>query len=166
MKQIEQWQFKKIYAIGNQLGMVGRSRDDELHTLVAAITGKESLKSLSFSDAGDVITELEKRQGDTQGKNRKSAAHTSKPGGITPAQQKKVWALIGELEKWDREPSKANHRQRLCGAIKSILTMDAAPSDPFRWITMEQGIRLINGLKTYATHAEKRTLREGGAKHG
>ena len=168
MKSIENWQFKKIYAIGNALGMVGRGREDDLHVLVMAITGRESLKALSYSEAAALITELEKRQGKPAGNGprRRPAKKEARPGGITEAQQGKVWALIGELEKWDKEPSKASHRERLCGAIKKILGMDAFPSDPFRMLNMQQGIKLINGLKQYAEHAEKKALREGGAKYG
>ncbi len=166
MKPIENWQFRKIYAIANQLGMVGRGHDDDIHVLVAALTGKESLKTLSYSEAAAVIQELESRQGKAGSRRGKPAKTEERPGGITAAQQGKVWALMGELEKWDRKPGKAGHRERLCGAIKHILGMDAAPGDPFRWLTMAQGIRLINGLKQYAEHAEKKALREGGAHYG
>ena len=58
MAAINAQQIKKIYAIGNALGIVERGNDnDDLHAMVSAMTGKGSNKALSCllytSDAAD-----------------------------------------------------------------------------------------------------------------
>ena len=40
MRSIDPYQMKRIYAIGHQLSLVGHDHEDELHALVATITGK------------------------------------------------------------------------------------------------------------------------------
>lgn len=163
MKPIENWQFKKMYAIAGSLGMVGRGREDDLHVLTAALTGKESLKSLSYSEAATVIAELEVRQGNNPIPRRKKSAAPSRPGGITPEQQAKVWALIGELEKYDKRPgSRGSHKQRVCVVIKKEFGMDASPTSPFQWLTMKHGIQLIDALKRYVGHEHRKAEQKGG----
>ena len=50
MAAINAQQIRKIYAIGNALGIVERgNEDDDLHALVSALTGKDSVKSLTLS---------------------------------------------------------------------------------------------------------------------
>ena len=64
MKTIEQFQIRKIYAIGSALGIKGSGMDeDELHMLVGGITGKASIKSLTYKEACVVIARLEELQG-------------------------------------------------------------------------------------------------------
>ncbi|MFR5929954.1 MAG: phage protein GemA/Gp16 family protein [Subdoligranulum sp.] len=57
------YQIRKIYAIGQALGIVNRGGEDALHDLVYGVTGKSSVKELSYSEACKVIGELEARQG-------------------------------------------------------------------------------------------------------
>ena len=50
MAAINAQQIRKIYAIGNALGIVERgNEDDDLHALVSALTGKDSVKSLTYT---------------------------------------------------------------------------------------------------------------------
>lgn len=64
MAAIATQQIRKIYAIGNALGIVERGNaEDSLHDLVSSITGKDSLKALTYAEAQAVIRDLEKRQG-------------------------------------------------------------------------------------------------------
>ncbi len=52
MAAINAQQIRKIYAIGNALGIVERgNEDDDLHALVSALTGKDSVKSLTYAEA-------------------------------------------------------------------------------------------------------------------
>lgn len=44
MRTIEQFQIRKIYAIGNALGIKASGSEDELHALVGGVTGKDSIK--------------------------------------------------------------------------------------------------------------------------
>ena len=62
MAAIDKQQIRKIYAIGNALGIVERgNQDDNLHTLVASLTGKDSVKALTYAEAQVVITDLKQR---------------------------------------------------------------------------------------------------------
>lgn len=118
MAAINGQQIKKIYAIGNALGIVERgNEEDALHSLVAAVTGKASVRALTSTEAQAVISELQQRQG-TPPPRRKPKTHTERPGGATAAQQRKVWALLYELQKADTAPSRATLGQRLCGILK------------------------------------------------
>ena len=45
------YQIRKIYAIGQALGIVNRGGEDALHDLVYGVTGKSSVKELSYSEA-------------------------------------------------------------------------------------------------------------------
>ena len=51
MRAIEQFQIRKIYAIGNALGIKASGNEDELHVLVGGVTGKDSIKSLTYQEA-------------------------------------------------------------------------------------------------------------------
>ncbi len=53
------YQIRKIYAIGGALGMVKRNEEDDLlHELVEGMTGKKSIKALTYGEACKVIGEL------------------------------------------------------------------------------------------------------------
>ncbi len=46
------YQIRKIYAIGGALGMVKRNEEDDLlHELVEGMTGKKSIKALTYGEA-------------------------------------------------------------------------------------------------------------------
>lgn len=156
MAAIAAQQIRKIYAIGNALGIVERGNaDDSLHDLVSAITGKDSVKALTYAEAQAVIRDLEKRQGDAPPPRRKPKAHTERPGGATAAQQRKAWALMYELQKRDTAPSTASLGERLCGIIKKELRVDAVPSQPFAWLTFQNCNKLIEVLKKYVANVKR-----------
>jgi len=156
VKNIEQFQLRKIYAIGNALG-IAAGAGDELHTLVLGITGKESIKSLTYREAGLVIGRLEELQGKDAPPSRKRAReHKSKPGGVTSGQQKKIWALMYDLKNYDRQPSGVQLGDRLCAVIKKELHVDALAKCPFEWLDYEQGNKLIEMLKRYVASAKKK----------
>lgn len=147
MEAVKPEQIRKIFAIGRALGIVEQgSKEDALHSLVASVTGKASVKALTSAEARAVISELQQRQG-TPPPRRKPRKYTERPGGATAAQQRKVWALLYELQKADTAPSRATLGQRLCGIIKKELHIDALPDQPFVWITFEDCSRLIEILK-------------------
>ncbi len=157
MAAIATQQIRKIYAIGNALGIVERGNsEDSLHDLMSSITGKDSLKALTYAEAQAVIRDLEKRQGDAPPSRRKPKTHTEHPGGATAAQQRKVWALMYELQKCDAEPSAASLGERLCGIIKKELKVDAVPAQPFAWLEFQTCNKLIEVLKKYVANAKKK----------
>lgn len=102
MADINAQQIRKIYAIGNALGIVERgNEDDDLHALVSALTGKDSVKALTYTEAQAVIADLQKRQGAAPLPRHKPKTHPERPGGATDGQQRKVWALMYQLAKED-----------------------------------------------------------------
>lgn len=152
MTSINTYQIRKIYAIAGALGMKGNDRYDPLHDLISDITGKESVRDLSYADACRVIGELEARQGTPPRKGgrplRKSA-----PGRVSEGQQRKIWALMYKLE--EASPSTAPLGNRLCAIIKKTLGVDAFPAAPFAWVDYKGGNKVIEALKGYVTTAQK-----------
>ncbi len=157
MAAIATQQIRKIYAIGDALGIVERGNaQDSLHDLVFSITGKDSLKALTYAEAQAVIRDLEKRQGDAPPPRRRPKAHTERPGGATEGQQRKVWALMFALQDCDVVLSRASLRERLCGIIKKELKVDAVPAQPFAWLEFQACNKLIEVLKKYVANAKKK----------
>lgn len=159
MRAIEQFQIGKIYAIGNALGIKGCRAEDELHTLVGGVTGKDSIKSLTYKEACNVIARLEELQGKSASpkpRSGKPKEHKSRPGGVTSGQQKKIWALMYELKKYDAVPNEVQLGDQLCAVIKKEFGADAIAKNPFAWITFAQGNNLIEILKGYVASARKR----------
>lgn len=160
MKTIQQFQIKKIYAIGHSLGIVDSgSGEDELHVLVDSMTGKDSVKALTYTEAGDVISRLEELQGKAASpkpSRKRTVGHQEKPGGVTSGQQKKIWALMYELKKYDAVANDVALGDRLCKIIKKELGIDAAVKDPFVWCTYKHGNQLIETLKGYIASAKRK----------
>lgn len=164
MKKIDPYQMKKIYAISGALGMTEQgNREDELHLLVAGLTGKESVKELTYREAQTVIARLTQIQGSQAPKKaRKTKEHPSRPGGVTSSQQKKVWALMYELQNYDQDPGTASLGERLCAVIKKELKVDAVPRTPFAWLDFKDGNHLIEVLKGYVESTRKKRGRGDG----
>lgn len=149
-------QIKKIYAIGQSLGIVDRAAadDDDLHQLVQAITGKDSVKALSQAEAANVIAELQRRQGKAPAPKTKQ--EDAIPGMMSPGMKRKAWALVYALAAHDKTPSAAQANQRLSGILKKDFHMDVPLSDPLRWISFKDGNKLIETLKKYVANAARK----------
>lgn len=166
MAAVNYQQIKKIYAISNALGIVERSNghEDDLHALVAVVTGKASLKELAYGEAEAVIEELRKRQGGYQPTERRqtppqrSTRHEELPGGVTEGQQRKIWRLMYELRALDNGAERAALGERLCGVIRKELKMDSTPERPFCWMNYRAGNKLIEVLKNYIKSAKKKVV--------
>lgn len=114
------YQIRKIYAIGGALGMVKRNEEDDLlHELVEGMTGKKSIKALTYGEACKVIGELEGRQGTPPPRKSGKPLRKTAPGHTSEGQRRKVWALMYRLQ--DASPSKAQLGDRLCAIIKKEL---------------------------------------------
>ncbi|MEY8355240.1 regulatory protein GemA [Lachnospiraceae bacterium 54-53] len=153
MNAITGQQIRKIYAIGQTLGIVRPDHEDDLHALIDAMTGKGSVKELSFKEGNAVILELQLRQG-TPPPSRKVKKHQAVAGGMTEGMQKKVWALMYDLQKYS--PSSASLGDRLCGIIKKDLKIDSTPKNPFVWLDYRAGNKLVEILKRYVSNARKK----------
>ena len=151
-------QIQRIYGLGAKIGIVGNDRNDDLHALVGALTGKESIKELTDEDYLNVLNEL-KRRAAVAVSDPKKKRESSR--GMTAGQQGKVWQLMYELKKFDRKPSSALVGERLCGIIKKEFGIESLPENPFVWLGYSDGSRLIERLKQYVQSAEKRYLRGG-----
>ena len=118
------YQIRKIYAIGGALGMVKRNEEDDLlHELVEGMTGKKSIKALTYGEACKVIGELEGRQGTPPPRKSGKPLRKTAPGHTSEGQRRKVWALMYRLQ--DASPSKAPLGDRLCAIIKKELGITA-----------------------------------------
>lgn len=148
---------KSIYALGAKLGMVerGAGHEDALHMLVQGLTGKDSVKALTPAEAAAVLTELRRRSVPAgQRRNRRPHKYEELPGGLSEGQQKKVWYLMYELEKYDPAPAGVQLRDRLCGLIEHQFGVTSFPTQPFRFLTCDQGNALIEGLKKLTERKE------------
>ena len=155
MKKADVLQIRKIYAIGNALGMTDPGdREDALHLLISGITGKDSVKKLTYREAAAVIDELSRRQGSYTPKQKEKADGARVSGGMTEGQKRKVWALVYDLEKITGK-TEATAGERLCGAIEKELKLTAHTKDPFRFLDYKSGNKLIEVLKGYVKSARK-----------
>ncbi len=160
MKRIEQFQVRKIYAIGHAIGIAGSGTgEDELHMLVEGMTGKDSIKELNYSEACEVIARLEELQGRSASPKplgRRKHEYRERPGGITIDQQKKVWALMYELKKHDAVVNDVALGNRLCKIISKELHVNATAKEPFAWLDFNRGNNLIEILKKYVESAKRK----------
>ncbi|MDL2294904.1 DUF1018 domain-containing protein, partial [Ruminococcaceae bacterium OttesenSCG-928-D13] len=131
--------------------------------------GKDSIKALTFAEAGKVAADLAERQklaGIAPPPRKKAKQHPTTPGGVTSEQQGKAWALMYELQKFDPPIGGAGVGDRLCGIITKHFGVSAPPAQPFRFLKMAQGIELIQLLGKMAERAELKSLHERRAGHG
>lgn len=153
-------QIQRVYKLGSVLGLV---KNDELHTLVYGITGKEHVSQLADDEYKAVEHELLERLKlqhltPPQKVTKKRSAPAS--SGMTAGQQNKVWQLMYELAGYDQQPNSATLGARLCGIIKRQFHIDTSAQQPFRWLDYHQGSQLIEMLKKYVSNAEQRVERK------
>ncbi len=158
-------QTQRIYALAARLGLVENgNKNDMLHELVYGITEKTSVRDLSAQEYREVVKELAERL-----KLQNLEAPPCKPyksqkysgrGKMSDGQKRKVWQLMYKLEELDIEPSSAKLGERLCGVIKKELHIDCTSKQPFRWLTYDQGVKLIEKLKKYVDNAQRRKAGE------
>ena len=103
-----------------------------------------------------MIQRLAELQGRKATPGRKGKEHPSRPGGVTSGQQKKIWALMYELQKYDEAPGTASLGDRLCAVIKKELKVDAVARTPFVWLDGDAGNKLIEILKRYVESARRK----------
>lgn len=156
-------QTQRIYAMGARLGILEPgNKNDNLHTLVYQLTQKESIKSLTEDEYHIIVKDLAER---LKLQNMKvPVPHPYKAkrfedsgrGKMSDGQKRKVWRLMYQLQDLDEKPAQAKLGDRLCGIIKKELHIDCTSKQPFRWLTYEQGVKLIEKLKKYVANAQRR----------
>ena len=154
MASFNSYEISQIYTIASALGMKGSDKDDALHDLVSGMTGKTSVRELSYADACRVIGELEARQGTPPPQKGGRPLRKTAPGRVSDGQQRKIWALMYQLA--EASPSTAQLGDRLCAIIKKSLGVEAFPSAPFAWVDYKGANKVIEALKGYVANAQKR----------
>lgn len=156
-------QTQRIYAMGARLGLVeSGNKNDLLHELVYSITDKDSIRELTEQEYKKVIKELAERlklqnlEEPPRKPYKAQKYEDSGRGKMSDGQKRKVWRLMYQLEELDTNPSTAKLGDRLCGIIKKELHIDCNSKQPFRWLTYEQGSKLIEKLKIYVANAQRR----------
>ena len=135
-----------LYAIASRVGLVeSGNKNDDFHCLVYRLTQKQSVKDLTEREYYIVKGNLLKI-GNGKSKKKAIPANTISKG-MTTDQIKKAWAILYEIIEYS--PSSATAGERMVGAIKKILGLDAQISQPFAWLDADHGIRLIEQLKRY-----------------
>ena len=161
MTMISTSQISRIYAAARNLGMSTRGDGDDLHALVYAVTGKDSIRQLTAVEAREVIRELDKRSVPADPHRRRSAPNPSvyPPGQMTPSQINKCWRLIYSVCASD--PSDVPPADRLAGAAERFIGQrpNMMAKNPFRFFTQEQGSKLIESLKRLEYSAEVKKLK-------
>lgn len=142
--------------------------EDNRHALIYGVTGKESLTELNDSETKAVIHELMERM---KLHNRNAPLENRKPktynppvaGMMTPEQQSLAWRLVYRLIELDTNASRATAAKRMAGAIKKELGITTVPGkDIFKWVSFEDGAKLIEKLKRYVHSAENKASRRTG----
>lgn len=156
-------QTQRIYAMGARLGLVETgNKNDLLHELVYGIAEKSSIRELSENEYKAVVKELAERlklqnlEEPPRKPYKKQKFEDSGRGKMSDGQRRKVWRLMYQLEELDDKPSSAKLGDRLCGIIKKELHIDCTSKQPFRWLTYQQGSKLIEKLKKYVANAQRR----------
>lgn len=161
MTMISTSQISRIYAAARNLDMTTKGESDDLHTLVYAVTGKDSIRQLTAAEAREVIRELDKRSVPADTHRRRPAPNPSvyPPGQMTPSQINKCWRLIYSVCASD--PSDVPPADRLAGAAERFIGQrpNMMAKNPFRFFTQEQGSKLIESLKRLEYSAEVKKLK-------
>lgn len=160
-------QTQRIYAMGARLGLVeSGNKNDLLHELIYCHTEKESVRELTEQEYKAVVKELAERlklqnlDEPPRKPLKKQKYEQSGRGKMSDGQCRKVWQLMYQLEKLDEASSSAQLGDRLCGIIKKELHIDVSVKQPFRWLTYQQGVTLIEIIKKIIASAQRR--KDGG----
>lgn len=135
---IEKWQIKTIYTLANGIGLVDKSIEiDPLHEMVFSMTKKKRVTELTRFEASTVIDRL---KGNMKGTKYKTVPDTN--GMVSRGQEKKMWALIFELKKYDAPDQEVSLGTRLKGFLKKYANVD-----DLRFLTDKNANKVIEGLK-------------------
>ena len=154
-------QRRTIFGLSKGLNM----NTEELHLLVNGLTGKESLTELSDSQTETVIRELRSRThySGQRFERKEKPRPQSVPGMMTAEQQSLAWRLMYRLQELDEKPKMHENGtsvtvgERMAGAIEKVLGITAiAGKDIFKWVSFEDGSKLIEYLKRYVRSAERK----------
>lgn len=118
--------------------------DDELHWLVAAHTGKDSLRELNYRELQTVVRVLGGMRDSARKARRGDAGNSGNAGNAeTAAQRRKIYMLAQELG-WDK-PARIN------GMCRRMFKVDRV-----EWLGYKQCSDLIEALKGMVKRKEEK----------
>lgn len=151
MVAITKEQIGKLYGLAARLGLVkSGNKEDDFHQLVYAITKKLSVRKLTEIDYKNVRNRL---------LNDLSAKKEDTADRMSSGQIKKAWSLIYQIIEYSPGEEGKTAGERMVGAIKKILGIDADVKNPFAWVSAEQGNKLIEMLKRYLRTAKDKQIK-------
>jgi len=134
-------QIKLIWVLAHQLGM----ESNELHDVVSAVTGKDSIKALSVAEGTDIIEVLIRAGGRVK---KKSKPRPDLPPNVVELVTRRQTRLIKVLERrlgWQDNP------ERLKGFTRRIIKREGVR-------TKQEAMKVIEGLKSMARRARKKDI--------
>lgn len=114
--------------------------DEELHLIVSAHTGKDSIKQLNKRELGTVIGVLGNMKSSALGNGRSDRKTRGNTGTVN--QRKKIYKLTETLG-WDKQA-------RVNGLCKKMFGVACV-----EWLNYQQCSKLIEALKSMAERKEK-----------
>lgn len=147
---------RNLYAIAAKNGLVEHgNKEDPFHIIVYSVTGKTSVKKLTKREIKIVENEIFRRTNkNISGEKIKNQEAIS--GMMSPAQQSLAWHLMYKIRDYDLKISDKKIGERLAGVVRKNLKISASDTEPLKWVSAENGNKLIEILKRYARSAEKK----------
>ena len=128
-------QTQRIYAMAARLGVLeSGNKNDMLHTIVYRLTQKESIRSLDENEYKTVVSEL--------------------------AERLKLQNLTEPPKPYKKKKYEDSGRGKMTDGQRRKLKIDCTSKQPFRWLTYNQGVTLIEKLKKYIDSAQRRKAGE------
>jgi hypothetical protein len=137
-------QIKLIWVLARQLGM----ESNELHDVVSAVTGKDSIKALLVAEGTDIIEVLIRAGGRVK---KKRKPRPDLPPNVVELVTRRQTRLIKLLERrlgWHDNP------ERLKGFTRRIIKREGVR-------TKQEAMKVIEGLKNMARRARKKGIADG-----
>ena len=118
--------------------------DEELHLLVSAHTGKDSIRALNKRELGTIVSVLQNMKDSASKGTRNRQRQTGNVG--TENQRKKIYKLTEELG-WDK-------KARVNGLCKKMFQVSSV-----EWLNYQQCSKLIEALKSMVKRKEEKNER-------
>lgn len=125
-------QIKLIWVLARQLGL----DSDELHEVVAGITGKDSIKALSVGEGIEVVNTMIRAGGRVKKKRKPRRKLPPNVVEMVTSEQLKFIGLLEERLGWQDNP------ERLGGFVRRIIKREVVRTK------QQEGSKVIQGLKS------------------
>ncbi len=124
-------QLKLLWMLARQLGM----DNDSLHALVFKLAGKDSIKTLSISEAAKIIDNLIETGAKVKRKRKSRRDLPANVVELVTVEQKRFIKYLEKQLGWQNDP------ERLKGFLRKIIKREGVR-------TKQEGIKIIQGLKS------------------